>query len=277
MKDVLEYTLIERCKQQKVLSREENLDLIRKVQNGDKEAETEFLLRNGKLIEKVIKVHFPAYINDEDCYQQGMLGLLVAAQKFDFNIKNIAVSTYVYHWIRSYIQRGIEAIEYEQKIPAYVHTKIKKIYKMSFEYQGDDEKGLLRYIEDNSEFTKEQALELINIGQKTISLNVSYNDGDASKGETELIDTIKDNSIIVEEEAVTNVTSELIESILHKALDDSEYEIVMRKFGFYDAPKSLQAIGDEYNITKECVRQRLNKAIKKLRAPEFSYTLKELY
>ena len=120
------FSLIKTCAKAKTPTREENLELVRRIQAGDKEAESEFAIRNGKLVIKVIKNKFNMYIDNEDVFQAGLLGLLKAAEKFDLKDKSdISVATYAYIWIRQSIGRYISENENDIRIPVHANEKLR--------------------------------------------------------------------------------------------------------------------------------------------------------
>lgn len=268
------YSLRSKCKQQKTLTREENLELVHRIQAGDKEAEAEFLLRNGKLVDKIINTKFPLYKDDDDCFQQGLMGLLKAAQRFNFELGDFSVSTYAYAWIRQSIGRYISETEYAYRIPAYTYEKLRKVKSVKELYRPNSEYSLEEYVENKTGLDRKTVVHMLELSQPILSLDSTVK---GTEGESDLCvgEVIEDTEANVENEVIENIRSEEIQKILKEILNERDFDIVARKFGFYGEEETLRGIGEVYNLSKERVRQIINKAIKKLRHPKYKNKLKD--
>lgn len=252
-----------------------NKDLLEEVL----EVRNAIALKNQGLIYKIIKI-FNFYSNDmEDLFMEGFFGLLTAIDRFDYTL-GFSFSTYATGWIRQNIQRYLDNYGSFIKIPVHLSEKINKVKRIQKAYANENKKCTLENlaIEMNESIDKVkyylEIIDLINV----VSLNKQV--GESEHGEiTELGDFIKNNETESFEKKVffkedMKKLKEIIESIVTNKRD---LEVIYRRFGFYGRKYTLQEIADIYHVTREAIRLREVRALKKLRRPENLKKLKDYY
>lgn len=274
----------------KLLSREENIELVKRIQQGDKEAETQFIFDNGNFVKSIIREKYPNYIKNDDILQQGLIGLIEGAKRYDESF-GTAVSTHCFHWIRQKIQRYITDNEQTIRIPVHMYDRLQKVRKLRDRYyveKASNEIGnidLESYILENmpelgdtnaNGQTKLEEIFLYIDG--TTSLNKPI--GEEEHGEIpELGDYIADEKSIeaesIEELYFKEERAIKVNEIIGQVLKDRELEVIKRRMGFYGSPETLDSIAKDYGVTRERIRQIEVKALRKLRNPKYSRILSE--
>jgi RNA polymerase primary sigma factor len=270
-----EYNLRNQCRKAEVLTNEENLELAKKAQQGDKDAMQELIIHNGKLVDAAIRRYAPDYYDNEDIFQQGLLGLMTAVEKFDFS-QEVTLATYAFNWIRSYIGRYISECEESIKIPPRYYEYIKKIKASMSKYiRNQETSDMIEYIANDIGIDVDKVNLLMPYISSKSSLDATIQkDGDDS--ESVLGDFVADDKMNVEEEGIQRKASAELMDILDRALKEKEKDIICRRFGFITGrPETLEEIGDSYGVTRERVRQLEESAIRKLRHPKYKLLLKD--
>ena len=276
MDNIVGYQLRTECLRAKTLTKEENLDLVRRIQAGDKEAATKYILCNGKLVVKVIKEKYPVYIDSEDVFQAGIMGLIKAADKFDFSY-DVTVSTYAYTWIVQSIGRYIADSEADIRIPIHANEKLIKIKMAINKYDNESVRtDRDKFIANETGFDAQTLAELLPYAENKVSLNSLVNsDGDS---DSEMLDFIEDGNTNIEHQIETKDVSERLKTILKEALNDKEYLVIMHRFGFIGDTKTFDEIKDIIGITRrQGIQQCEAKALRKLKNPKYASVLRELY
>lgn len=261
------YDLKHICRTSKQLSAQENLELVKRIQAGDNDAKKEFIYANGKLIETVIRKNFPKYIDSDDAFQQGILGLMTAAEKFDFTHETM-VSTYAYLWIQQSIGRYILNNERDIRIPCKASETLRQIKNTVDEYKKEQHKeDVVTYVSNKLKLKYNRVKELIPYIENMTYLN-SYVANGEGDGDTELIDFIESDEPSVEDTVLSEFddTNKILHSNLNDVLTDKEKLVIEHRFGLNgNTAKTLEQIGEILGITREGVRLIQNKAIQKLK------------
>lgn len=275
MDTIVGYQLKKICLKAETLTKEENLELVEKIQNGDKEAANKFIIGNGKLVIKILKDRYPYYADSEDAFQAGVMGLLKAANMYDFR-NGASVATYAYNWIRQSIGRYITDSEANIRIPVHTNEKLIKIKQAINRYDNENiQSDRIEYIQEQTGYDLKTLDELMPYVDNSISLNTTV-DSD-SEAKSEIGDLIADDSESIEEIIETNDLRDRLRKILKEVLNDKEYEIIMYRFGFYGEEKTFDEIKDIIGITsRQGIQQCEARAIKKLRHPKYEKLLREL-
>ncbi len=276
MDNIIGYQLRTECLRAKTLTKEENLDLVRRIQAGDKEAANKYILCNGKLVIKVIKEKYPYYIDSEDVFQAGIMGLIKAADKFDFSY-DVTVSTYAYTWVTQSIGRYIADSEADIRIPIHANEKLIKIKMAINKYENESiQKDRDKFIAEETGFDAQTIADLLPYAENKVSLNsLVSNDGDS---DSEMLDFIEDGKINIEHQVETKDVSDRLKKVLREALNDKEYLIIMHRFGFMGDTKTFDEIKEIIGITsRQGIQQCEAKALRKLKHPKYASILRELY
>lgn len=254
------------------LNFEEEKELSAKALAGDKEAVNHLVECNLKLVVPIAKRYAGCGLPLLDLIQEGNLGLIKAAEKYDGS-KGWRFSTYATYWIRQTISRALGDQSRTIRIPANMVELLSKVKKASAELtQSLRRDPTDQEIADKLNIELDKVQTVMDIAQATTSLDTPVDDD----GETSMGDLIADTST---ENPYQNMVAEanrqIVESVL-STLSSKEAEILRMRFGIgSDRPMTLEEVGKHYGVTRERIRQVENKAIRKLRNPMRARMLKE--
>jgi len=249
----------------RLLEFEEELELSKKIQKGDKSALEALIKANLRLVVKIAKHFVSKEYPLMDIIQDGNLGLIKAAEKYDHG-KYVRFSTYAAWWIKQAIIRSLSIKKRMIRLPHRKEEKLRQIKKV-----WNDLYQKLRRIPKLEEIAEFMALDveeienLIAVGNTVVSF-----ENNISSEEFPLINVIEDNSYspdqIVMNEKLKEETIKVINSLIPK-----EKMVLLCRYGFMDGKKyTLKKMGDYFGISAETVRQIEIKALKKLR-DKFGY------
>lgn len=270
-----------------LLTAEEERNLGLKIKYGTPEekkaAKEELVRRNLRYSIAIAKkyVSRSSSMGFLDLIQEGNIGLMIAAEKYDVDL-GYRFTTYATHWITQNILRTIANKDLSIRFPVYVSDNYKKVSKMQTEriqsgekqYTKEELMNILKLTEDSTKL-----LEAYSNSRKMTSLDKPVlNDGD-SKDYTLLGDFVPDDTPSPEEVVLEEDKKDCINDAL-SILTEREKEVISMRFGLNgETPKTLEAIGNAYGVTRERIRQIENSALRKLKNPKRAMyrKLKELY
>jgi len=254
------------------LNFEQEKALSERVQNGDQAAINELVECNLLLVVSVAKKYYGCGLPLLDLIQEGNLGLIKAAEKYDGS-KGFRFSTYAHYWIRQAISRALGDQSRTIRIPANMVELLSKVKKATAELtQKNERQPTDKEIADFLGVELEKVQTVMDISQATTSLDTPVDD----EGETSIGDLIADHAA---ENPFANLVKEanhqIIEAVLN-TLSTREADILRMRFGINAAkPMTLEEVGQHYGVTRERIRQVENKAIRKLRNPVRAKMLRE--
>lgn len=270
-----------------LLTAEEERQLGLKIKYGTDEekkaAKEELVKRNLRYSIAIAKkyVSRSSSMSLLDLIQEGNIGLMIAAEKYDVDL-GYRFTTYATHWITQNIARTIANKDLSIRFPVYVSDNYKKVSKMQTEriqsgekqYTKEELMKLLKLTEDGT-----MLLEAYSSSRKMTSLDKPVLSEGDSKDYTLLGDFVPDDTPSPEDVALEEDKKECINDAL-SILTEREKEVISMRFGLTgDAPKTLEAIGNTFGVTRERIRQIENSALRKLKNPKRAMyrRLKELY
>ena len=254
-----------------LLSRVEEDTLARAVRDGDENAKNRLIKANLRFVVSIAKKYQTSGISLLDLINEGNMGLIKAAEKFDPD-RGFHFISYAVWWIRQAIILAISQKASLIRLPLNRTADIQKIEKVhkSLESRLGREPTPGEIAED-LDMDDEEINHLRNITQDYISLDSSYGDSE----DTTILSMIVDQRVDSPDKKVLDESlSSALNDVL-KTLTESERQIIKMRFGLdgYE-PMSLQQIGDEFKLSKERIRQIEKKAIRRLRHPSRSQRLK---
>lgn len=255
---------LEEIGQYKMMSKEEEVEVSRRVQLGDEDAFNEMVCRNLRLVVSVGKRFRGRGLDYLDVIQAGNIGLMTAVRKFDASMGN-KFSTYAVWWIRSTIQHELVNAGKAIRIPYNKSDRKKMVDRKVLAMQVT--LGRIPTVEELSKelnLKETEVQELMELDTEMFSLD--YGVGLGGEEDREYIQYIVNENAIEPENSVINLDRrEILDEELNRLSTREEY-VIRKRFGIDgDRIHTLQELGDIFGITKEAIRQNELKAIVKLK------------
>jgi RNA polymerase primary sigma factor len=247
-----------------LLTAAEEVELAKRIERGDLAAKERMINCNLRLVVSIAKRYQTQGITLGDLVQEGVLGLIRAAEKFDWR-RGFKFSTYATWWIRQAVQRGVANKARTIRIPVHIVEREQKIARATRELVAELEREPTNEeVSDRSKIPLNQVIEVREAARAVASTDAPIGeDGDASLG-----DLFAASGPTTEDEAEGTLRNDAVRRAVAN-LPERERQVVELRFGLVgEGPSSLEAIGKQLGLTRERVRQIETEALRRLASDE---------
>ncbi|MBK8807574.1 MAG: RNA polymerase sigma factor RpoD/SigA [Bacteroidales bacterium] len=255
----------------KMISADQEVDLARKIKNGDSAATTELIKANLRFVVSVAKQYQNQGLTLPDLINEGNLGLIKAAEKFD-ETRGFKFISYAVWWIRQSIIQAIYEQSRMVRLPLNQVTSLSKYYKINAQYEHEHER--LPSVDEVSEImniSREKLLETIAVSSRHTSFDAPLSE-DSDSGS--LIDVYHNKEAMSVDNSLIQESLRIQIDTALSSLTNRESSIVKMFYGIGIEEKSVDEISTVYGLTKERVRQIKETAISRIRQSKQSCLLK---
>ncbi|MCE5331214.1 MAG: RNA polymerase sigma factor RpoD/SigA [Bacteroidales bacterium] len=250
---------------------EEEVELAQRIRNGDRIALEKLTRANLRFVVSVAKQYQNQGLSLPDLINEGNLGLIKAAEKFD-ETRGFKFISYAVWWIRQSILQALAEQSRIVRLPLNQVGSLNKINKAFSKFEQENERRPSpEELSEQLDIPVDKIADTMKVSGRHISVDAPFVEGE----DNSLLDVmINDDSPNADRALINESLSKEIERVLAHTLSDRERDIVKKFFGIGVPEMTLEEIGDEFGLTRERVRQIKEKAIRKLRPNSKSKLLK---
>ena len=244
-----------------LISVEEEVELAQRIKRGDRAALEKLTKANLRFVVSVAKQYQNQGLSLPDLINEGNLGLIKAAEKFD-ETRGFKFISYAVWWIRQSILQAIAEQSRIVRLPLNQVGSVSKINRMLNKFEQENERyPSIEEISDRIDLSVDKIADALKFNGRHVSVDAPFIDGE----DNSLLDVLPNNDAIMADYLL--IQESLCEEISRalKTLNDRERNIVEAFFGINQSEMTLEEIGDKYGLTRERVRQIKEKAIRRLR------------
>ena len=246
---------------EELLSVEEEVELAQKIKKGDRRALERLTRANLRFVVSVAKQYQNQGLSLPDLINEGNVGLIKAAEKFD-ETRGFKFISYAVWWIRQSILQAIAEQSRIVRLPLNQVGSVNKINRELNKFEQEHERRpSVDEIADRIDLPEEKIEEAMKANNRHVSMDAPFVDGE----DNSLLDVLADNDMPMADKALVQ---ESLRKEIDRAIDllnDREQKVVRAFFGIGSPEMTLEEIGEKYNLTRERVRQIKEKAIRRLR------------
>ena len=246
---------------EELLSVDEEVELAQKIRKGDRRALERLTRANLRFVVSVAKQYQNQGLSLPDLINEGNVGLIKAAEKFD-ETRGFKFISYAVWWIRQSILQAIAEQSRIVRLPLNQVGSVNKINRELNKFEQEHERRpSVDEIADRIDLPEDKIEEAMKVNNRHVSMDAPFVDGE----DNSLLDVLADNNMPMADKALVQ---ESLRKEIDRAIDllnDREQKVVRAFFGIGSPEMTLEEIGDKYNLTRERVRQIKEKAIRRLR------------
>ena len=246
---------------EELLSVDEEVELAQKIRKGDRRALERLTRANLRFVVSVAKQYQNQGLSLPDLINEGNVGLIKAAEKFD-ETRGFKFISYAVWWIRQSILQAIAEQSRIVRLPLNQVGSVNKINRELNKFEQEHERRpSVDEIADRIDLPEEKIEEAMKANNRHVSMDAPFVDGE----DNSLLDVLADSNMPMADKALVQ---ESLRKEIDRAIDllnDREQKVVRAFFGIGSPEMTLEEIGDKYNLTRERVRQIKEKAIRRLR------------
>ena len=246
---------------EELLSVDEEVELAQKIKKGDRQALERLTRANLRFVVSVAKQYQNQGLSLPDLINEGNVGLIKAAEKFD-ETRGFKFISYAVWWIRQSILQAIAEQSRIVRLPLNQVGSVNKINRELNKFEQEHERRpSVNEIADRIDLPEEKVEEAMKANNRHVSMDAPFADGE----DNSLLDVLADSNMPMADKALVQ---ESLRKEIDRAIDllnDREQKVVRAFFGIGSPEMTLEEIGDKYNLTRERVRQIKEKAIRRLR------------
>ena len=246
---------------EELLSVDEEVELAQKIRKGDRRALERLTRANLRFVVSVAKQYQNQGLSLPDLINEGNVGLIKAAEKFD-ETRGFKFISYAVWWIRQSILQAIAEQSRIVRLPLNQVGSVNKINRELNKFEQEHERRpSVDEIADRIDLPEEKIEEAMKANNRHVSMDAPFVEGE----DISLLDVLADSNMPMADKALVQ---ESLRKEIDRAIDllnDREQKVVRAFFGIGSPEMTLEEIGDKYNLTRERVRQIKEKAIRRLR------------